>query len=128
MHKLDMPAGSTIRLMATARADVADHRWEVRVYTAGSGAEPARLGYGSRIGVGDRDQRIDIPAQAVDCRLEVATRHVTAGGDWGDDRLTILDDAPGRLDLGFSDPSQPTAHDNDVLLSFALTGRPPPQA
>lgn len=124
MHKLDMPAGSTIRLTATARYEVATHRWDVRVYVAGSGVQPARLAYGSRIGDADRDQRIDIPAQDVDCRLEIGARHARADGGWGADELTVLDEAPGRLDLGFCDPSQPAAQDNDVLLSFALTSRP----
>jgi len=121
MHKLDMPAGSTIRLLATARPDLAIHRWEVRVYPAGSGPDPARLAYGSRIGDGDREQRIDIPMQDVDCRLEVSARHAAQDGAWRDDKLTIIEDAQGRLDLGFSNPSRPTAHDNDVLLSFCLT-------
>jgi len=116
-----MPAGSTIRLLATARAEAAGHVWEVRVYAAGGGAPAVRLAYGSRIGDGDRRQRIDIPAQDRDCSLEVSSRHATPDGARGDDKLTILDDAPGRLDLGFSDPSRPTAHDNDVVLSFSLT-------
>jgi hypothetical protein len=124
MHSLDMPAGSTMRLTATARSDVAAHRWDIRVFAAGAGAEAPRLVYGSHIGDGDRQQRVDIPAQDMDCRLEVRARHATTGGDWGDDKLTVIDDASGRLDLGFSDPSHAGAHDNDVVLSFVLTDRP----
>lgn len=117
-----MPAGSTIRVLASARSEVARHIWEVRVYAAGGGAPSVRLAYGSRIGDGDCQQRIDIPAQDMDCRLEVTSRHTTSDGAWADDKLVILDDAPGRLDLGFSDASWARAHDNDVVLSFSLTG------
>jgi hypothetical protein len=124
MHSLDMPAGSTMRLTATARSEAAAHRWEVRVFAADARAQAPRLVYGSRIGDGDRQQRIDIPAQDMDCRLEVRARHPTTGGDWGADKLTVIDDEPGRLDLGFSDASQGIAHDNDVMLSFVLTSRP----
>jgi hypothetical protein len=123
MHTLDMPTGSTIRLMATARALVAGHRWEVRVLADGGAPRTARLAYGSRIGGDDREQRIDIPAQDMDCRLEVRSRHAMGNGDWQDDKLTIIHDAPGRLDLGFSDPSRLTAHENDVLLSFIVADR-----
>jgi hypothetical protein len=124
MHSLDMPAGSTMRLTATARSEVAAHRWAVRVFAAGAGAEAPRLVYGSHIGDGDRQQRIDFPAQDMDCRLEVRARHATTGGEWADDKLTVLDEEPGRLALGFSDASQAVAHDNDVVLSFVLTDGP----
>jgi hypothetical protein len=124
MHRLDMPAGSTMRLTATARSNVAAHRWDIRVFAAGADADSPRLVYGSRIGDGDRQQRVDIPAQDMDCRLEVRGRHATTGGDWGDDKLTVMDDEPGRLELGFSDALQAGAHDNDVVLSFVLTSRP----
>ena len=127
MHSLDMPAGSTMRLTATARSDVAAHRWEVRVFAADARAEAPRLVYGSRIGDGDRQQRIDIPVQDMDCRLEVRARHATTGGVWGDDKLTVIADEPGRLDLGFSEASHPLAHDNDVMLSFLLTSGSGPQ-
>jgi len=120
-----MPAGSTIRLSATARSGVAGHFWDVRVCVAGAAGPAVRLAYGSRIGDGDRQQRIDIPAQDMDCSLQVTSRHAMPGGAWGDDKLTVLDDSPGLLDLGFSDPSSPTAHDNDVVLSFYLTERQP---
>lgn len=121
MHSLDMPAGSRVRLTATARADVASHRWEVRVYAAGAASASPRLTYGSRIGGRDREQRIDIPAQEVDCQIEVEARHATAAGGWADDKLALLNDSPGRLDLGFSDPSQPIAQADDVRLSFVHT-------
>jgi len=120
MHSLDMPAGWTVRLTATARAAVDRHRWDVLVYGRDAPATP-RLAYGSHIGDGDCEQRIDIPAQEVDCRFEVRVRHAAVDGTWEDDWLTIVDDVPDRLDLGFSDRSQAVAHDNDVLLSFVLT-------
>jgi len=121
MHCLDLPAGSTIRLDATARADVGVHRWDVRVLTAdaASAGSPPRLAYGSQIGGRDREQRIQIPAQDADCRLEVRSRRAMAGG-WQDDRPTVDQDTPSRLLIGFSDPASPTSHKNDVLLSFAF--------
>jgi len=127
MHKIDMPAGATIRLTATAGADAGVHRWAVRVHGADPTAEPhARLTYGSQIGGQDRDQRIDIPIQDVDCRVEVQAQHVAEGGEWRDDGLTVLDDTPSRLDLGFFDSAQRFADLNGLLLSFAF-GRPYPQ-
>lgn len=89
--------------------------------TAGAASASPRLTYGSRIGGRDREQRIDIPAQEVDCQIEVEARHATAAGGWADDKLALLNDAPGRLDLGFSDPSQPIAQADDVRLSFVHT-------
>lgn len=127
MRNIDMPAGATIRLTATAGADAGVHRWAVQVHGAGpTTATPVRLAYGSQIGGQDRDQRIDIPVQNVDCRLEVRVQHVADGGDWRDDKLTVLDDTPSRLDLGFFDPARPFADLNGLLLSFAF-GRPSPQ-
>ena len=127
MHKLDMPAGSTVRLTATARPDVGIHRWAVQVHGAGvATATSARVVYGSQIGGLDCEQRIDIPAQDADCRLDVSAQHATEGGEWQDDRLTILDDTPSRLDIGFFNPARSVAHPNDLLLSFAFTG-PNPQ-
>lgn len=121
MHNLDMPAGSTIRLTATARPETDVHRWAVQVHGAGAGATtPARVVYGAQIGGQDREQRVDIPAQDVDCRLEVRSQHALDDGEWRDDRLTVLDDTPSQLDIGFFNPARPGAHPNDVLLSFAF--------
>lgn len=127
MHSLGLPAGSAIRLTATARAAVGVHRWSVRVIAADSATADAtpRLNYGSQIGERDREQRIDIPAQAVDCRLEVSTRHATAADGWRDGRVTIADDTPNRLDIGFSNPASPAAHEDEVLLSFAFSTADP---
>lgn len=119
MRRLDFPAGSTIRLTATASSEVGVHRWDVRIFTAdGPTANPApRLAYGSQIGGRDCEQRIDIPAQDADCRVEVSSgRHATAG--WQDDRCSIHEDTPSRLLMGFSDPSSPESRNNEVLLSF----------
>lgn len=126
MHCLDLPAGSTLRLDATARPDVGDHRWDVRVLTAdlASAGSPPRLTYGSQIGGRDREQRIEIPAQDADCRLEVRSRHAADGG-WQDDRSSVDEDTPSRLLIGFSDPSSPTSHSEDVLLSFTFGAAEP---
>jgi hypothetical protein len=121
MHHLDLPAGSTIRLHATARPGVALHRWGVRVFDAGATDRDAtaRLTYGSQIGSGDCEQRVDIPAQDADCRLEVWGSHAIPGG-WKDDRCSIEDDTPNRLLIGFSDRALLLAQTDDVLLSFTF--------
>jgi len=123
MHRLGLPAGSTIRLTASARPDIGVHRWGVRVFAAEGLAASAtpRLTYGSQIGGGDCEQRIDIPAQDTDCRLEAWSRHSIAEG-WADDRCSVEDDTPSRLMIGFSDPSRPKARKDDVLLSFTFEG------
>ncbi len=117
MHRLDLPAGSTIRFTATARADVAPHQWGIEVFAIEASAP--HLTYGSAIGGHDRDQRIDIPAQPGDCRLEVKSRHAVVGG-WADDACTINEDTPGQLILGFSDASLPGVHRDDVVLNFVF--------
>jgi hypothetical protein len=121
MHLLDLPAGSAIRLTATARPDAGVHRWAVRIFAASgpAGDSAARLAYGSQIGGHDCEQRIDVPAQDADCRLEASSRHPVAGG-WQDDQCSVDEDTPGHLALGFSNPSSPIAQEGDVLLSFAF--------
>lgn len=122
MHSLDLPAGSRIRLTATARPGTDLHRWDVRLVAAGeleAGGSP-RLAYGSRIGVRDLDQRIDIPPQDVGCRLEIRSRHAGCEGGWQDDRCTVQDDTPSELRIGFCDAARPGALPDDVLLSFAF--------
>lgn len=117
MHRLDLPAGSPIRLTATARPNVGRHRWEVHVLA--SAQEAPLLIFGSEIGGGDSEQAVDIPAQAADCRLEVWARHATARG-WDDDQATITDDTPSRLQISFCDPGSAVAQLDDVQLSFAF--------
>lgn len=50
MHYLNLPAGSAVRLQASARADVSPHHWDIRVLEAGSFGPDAeaRLTYGPR--------------------------------------------------------------------------------
>jgi hypothetical protein len=123
MPSLDMPARSDIRLTVTARADAGVHRWAVQVHGP-AGAAPqtdGRPSYGSRIGGQDRAQVINIPQQDVDCRLEVSAQHPADSGEWSEDDWTVLEDTPGRLDIGFSDFVGPSAQPIDVLLSFAFT-------
>lgn len=121
MHHIDWPAGSTVRLHATARQDVGVHRWDIRVLDAGASGHgaTARLAYGSQIGAGDCEQRVDIPAQDADCRLEVRGRHAVTNG-WKDDRCSMGDDSPSCLQIGFSDRALPYARKDDVLLSFTF--------
>jgi hypothetical protein len=121
MHSIDLPAGSSVRLTATARANAAEHRWDIRVLeaTAPRRDPTSRIEFGSRIGSGDCEQRVDIPAQDVDCRLEVDARHAVEGG-WKDDRCSVQDDTPSRLQLGFADRSLPYSKTDDILLSFVF--------
>lgn len=119
MHNMDLPAGTRVRLNATAGTAVARRRWDIRVLSAGAENGSARLVFGSEIGDHDRDQRVDIPPQDVDCQLEVRARHAAPGG-WEDDRCTVQEDTPNELRLGFCDPSRPGSLADDVLLSFAI--------
>lgn len=120
MPELALPAGACVRLTVTGRADRDLHRWNVSVLPAAGG--PARLSFGSWIGGRDLHQRIEIPAQDVDCRLEIQSRHQNAQG-WADDRASPEDDTPDRLLIGFCNPSSPGARPDDVLLSFAFDTR-----
>jgi hypothetical protein len=124
MHSLSLPAGSRVRLHATAGAEVGQHRWAIRVLEAGAprGGLVARLAYGSQIGAGDCEQRVDIPAQDVDCRIEVDASHASATG-WKDDRSSIEEDTPNCLQIGFSDRALAFARSDDVLLSFTFVRR-----
>src|SRR6185312_176843 len=121
MRTIDMPAGSALGLTVTARPGAGVHRWSVGVFAAmATDADPTpRLLYGSRIGGDDRHQRIDIPAQDADCRLEVTSRHATGGG-WDDDRCIVDAETPGAVRLGYCDPNEPTAPQDDILLNFVF--------
>ncbi len=124
MHSLNLPAGSPVRLHATAGPEVGLHRWTVRVFETGAPLDGmvTRLTYGSRIGAGDCEQRVDIPAQDVDCRIEVAASHASGTG-WKDDRSSIEEDSPNCLQIGFSDRTSPFDGRDDVLLSFTFERR-----
>lgn len=117
MPELVLPAGASLRLTATARADRDLHRWTLHERPGADGA--GLLAFGSWIGGADVLQRIDIPAQDVERRLEVRSRHRSAQG-WADDSASYEEDAPDRLAIGFCDPSFPGARRDDVLLSFVF--------
>ena len=120
MPRLEVPAGSLIRLAATTRADGGVHRWQVRFFRAGdpAGGTP-RLSYGSKIGGDDRSQRLEIPAQEWEGWLDVSCHHA-AGDGWDGDRSFVDDGVPGAVAIGFS---QPDGHADEVLLSFAFITR-----
>jgi hypothetical protein len=124
VHRLDLPARTSARFTATAQPSERVHRWEVRVLGARSGE--TRLTFASKIGGRDLRQAVDIPGQDVDCRVEVSSRHETAGG-WIEDRPSISDDDPSRLSIGFSDQADPVGQLAEVLISFvfALRNRKP---
>src|SRR5579883_2575159 len=117
MPELALPAGANVRLTVTGRADRDLHRWNLTVAPAAGG--PARLSFASWIGGRDLHQRIDIPAQDVDCRLEIQSRHQTAQR-WEGDDASVEEDTPDQLLIGFCNPSRPGALPDDVLLSFAF--------
>ncbi len=117
MHRLELPAGSTIRFSAAARANVGSHRWDIELFAIGQSGP--HLTYGSHIDGRDRDQRVDIPAQVGDCRLEVRSRHAVANA-WDDDACFVRDDTSALLTLCYSDPASVGALLDDVVLTFAF--------
>jgi hypothetical protein len=119
MHSLNLPAGASILLTATAQPRAGVHRWGVRVLT--SATCTPRLTFGSDIGGRDCQQRVDIPAQTADCRLEIWARRATIAG-WDNDRAVVTDDTPSHLQIGFSDRGVSRTQEPDVLLSFAFGG------
>lgn len=122
MHSWDLPAGSRVRLTATARADTGLHCWEVRLITAGAGSDAPRAIFGSHIGEDDLDQRVDIPSQDADCRVEARASHAE-DGVWIDGQCTRQSDTPDELRLAFCNPARSGAQQDDVLLSFAIGAR-----
>lgn len=129
MHHINLSAGSAIRLTATARPKLAPHRWNVRLFTAtDTQADPlARLSYGSQIGEQDCDQRVDIPIQDKDCRIEVTCGRAVPGG-WQDRGGFVEHDTPSLLVIGFADAGPPQPQGDDVVLSFAFSGAARPDA
>lgn len=123
MRSLDLPAGSRIRLIATARAGTDLHHWDVLVMTAGEAGAAPRLAFSSQIGEHDLDQRIDIPPQDADCRVEIRSRHSGRDG-WNDDRCTVQEDTPDELRIGFCNPARPGSRADDLVLSFSIGGPP----
>jgi hypothetical protein len=103
-----------------ARANAGFHRWDVQL--VGTNDATPRLAFGSRIGGLDCEQHVDIPAQPVDCRLEISASHA-AGSGWEDDRGTISDDTAGFLQITFSDARASQAQSDYIQLRFVF-GRP----
>ena len=102
MYRLAVPAGSKIRLSATTGRATQVRRWDVRMFPAGAPAPSStpRLSYGSRIGASDGEQRVEIPPQEIDCRLEAETSR-RVGGVWEVDQPQVTCDTPSLLELGF---------------------------
>ena len=75
MQRLDVPAGSVIRLTAMARADGGLHRCEIRLFGAGDPADATpRLSYRSKIRGDDRMQRIEGQAHEVLLSFDFTSR------------------------------------------------------
>lgn len=125
MHHINLPAGSAMRLTARARPELELHRWDMRLFTAADiqATAPVRLSYGSQIGARDCEQRIDVPIQDRDCRIEVTCGRAITGG-WQDRQGSVEDDTPGLLVIGFTDASVFEPRADDIVLSFAFSGTP----
>lgn len=122
MYSLELSAGSSIQLTATALVDAGIHRWNIQVFTLAdpeTAASP-RLAYGSEIGGGDIHQRVNIPWQDANCRLDVSSRHA-AGGEWRESAQVMEEISPGQFTLGFSRAAKGNGAPNDVTLTFAIT-------
>src|SRR6185437_15470943 len=121
-----MPAGSHISLSATAGAATQVGRWDVRMFPADRAAPGSapRLTYGSQIGGLDRDQRVEIPLQDVDCTLEVdASRRFD--GVWEADQSQVIRETPALLELGFGVSASSIGDDSSILLSFRFYAAQP---
>lgn len=123
MRHMTLPAGAAIRLTATAPPGRGLFRWSLRLFAdaAATPGEAPRLAYGSEIGGRDCEQRIDVPMQDRDCRLEVGCDRAVAGG-WAEDAGRVEQDTPSLLVLGFGDGRPPVSATNEVVLSFAFSG------
>jgi hypothetical protein len=122
MYSLNVPAGCPVQLTATAGVAVDTHRWVARVFAGDDqalGLTP-RLSYGSRIGGLDREQHVEIPAQDVDCTLEVGASHRN-GNRWDEDQSFVSSDTPSLLTLEFGAGRSSAAHEDDIRLSFQFT-------
>ena len=125
MNHIDLPAGTVIRLTATARPRLALHHWDMRIFAADDMRPDARarLSYGSQIGGRDCDQRINVPIQDQDCRIEVTCGRLQASG-LQDQQGSEEDDTPDHLVIGFADAPASESSADDVVLSFDFS-RPP---
>lgn len=77
------------------------------------------LTFGSQIGGVDREQHVDIPAQATACRIEISARHATSRG-WENDQGAVTEDTPNRLGIGFCDARSLTAQEDDLSLHLVF--------
>jgi len=117
MHNIALPGGSAVRLTITGRPATGLHRWYVQVREAEGDA--LRADYGSQIGGEDLHQRVDIPAQAMDCRIQIGSAHRNTHG-WSDDHLSLRDVRAGEAKLGFCELMKTGSRLDDVLLSFVF--------
>ena len=119
MYRLNVPAGSQIRLSAASDGDTQVRRWDVRMFAvdASTPALTPRLAYGSQIGGADGEQRIEIPPQDIDCWLQVdASRRFD--GVWEEDQSQVTCDTPTLLEVGFGASVSTARGDGSIVLSF----------
>jgi len=115
MHSLDLPAGALARLTAAARPSDVQRRWGLHVVSASD--ELTKLVFGSAIGGVDRQQSVDIPAQAAACRLELSVEHATPSG-WRSDSGAVFEDNPGHFEIGYRDGQADGGPADELLLSL----------
>ena len=123
MQTFTLPAGSRTWLTASSRAETSpDHKWAVEIFDSPriDGVGP-RLSYGSRIGGLDRSQRIDIPAQLLDCVVSVWASH-EAAGVWSVVPGHVASDTPDELTFDFN-AARANAPDCSLAFKF-VTPRP----
>jgi hypothetical protein len=123
MQTFALPAGARAWLTASSRPETSpDHKWAVEIFDAPriDGVGP-RLSYGSRIGGLDRSQRIDIPAQLLDCVVSVSASR-QKGGAWSITPGHIAVDTPDELTFDFNE-AQATGPDCSLAFKF-VTPRP----
>lgn len=123
MQTFALPAGSRAWLTASSRPETGpSHKWAVEIFDAPriEGIGP-RMTFGSRIGGIDRSQRIDIPAQVMDCVVSVRASHEDAGG-WSNTPGHVAIDTPDELTFDFND-AKATAPDCSLAFKF-VTPRP----
>ena len=117
MYSLALRAGAPVAYSITARPKRGQHRWDVRLVADDSGE--VRAAYSSLVGGDDLSQRVAVPAQAMDCHLEVGALRARADG-WTDSHMSVAEKSLTEVDIGFCDLATAGSRHDDVLMTFAF--------